>query len=367
MVRPVTDAGQWRESSLMSETGGGTSAELSSALSALSWDDLRVVAAVAEAGSLPAAAVRLGLDHSTVFRRLGRIEAALGLGLFERRREGYAVTPAGEEVVALARRLDEDVTAVTRRLAGRAPTPSGEVRVTTADSLLVHLMTPLFARFRARCPEVRLDVVIANQSLNLSKRDADVAIRAGDDPPSTLIGRRVARIAWALYGRRDGLGASTVPVRSPALDADGGGGSDENGAAAPRDTDNDATMDAARPWVALGDDLSAMKVARFPSETVPPRRVVYRTNSVLALAEAVEAGIGIGHLPCFVGDVRPDLVLLAAPEQRFSADLWLLTHPDLRKAARVRALLDFLADEIAHHRPLIEGELAGSAPEGRPR
>ena len=317
----------------MSEPSAAPATDLASALSALSWDDLRVVAAVAEAGSLPAAASRLGLDHSTVFRRLGRIEAALGLVLFERRREGYAATPAGEEVVALARRLDEDVTAVTRRLAGRAPTPSGEVRVTTADSLLVHLMTPLFARFRAQCPEVRLDVVVANQSLNLSKRDADVAIRAGDDPPPTLVGRRVARIAWALYGRRDATGG-----------------------AAPADTsDSDAAMDAARPWVALGDDLSTMKVARFPAETEPPRRIVYRTNSVLALAEAVEAGIGIGHLPCFVGDVRPDLVRLAAPEPRFSADLWLLTHPDLRKAARVRALLDFLAEEIARHRPLIEG------------
>ena len=312
-----------------------SSADLASALSALSWDDLRVVAAVAEAGSLPAAAGRLGLDHSTVFRRLGRIEAALGLALFERRREGYAATPAGEEVVALARRLDEDVTAVTRRLAGRAPTPSGEVRVTTADSLLVHLMTPLFARFRAQCPEVRLDVVVANQSLNLSKRDADVAIRAGDDPPATLVGRRVARIAWALYGRRDASGGA------PPGDA----------------SDAEAAMDSRCPWVALGDDLSTMKVARFPAETEPPRRVVYRTNSVLALAEAVEAGIGIGHLPCFVGDVRPDLVRLAAPEPRFSADLWLLTHPDLRKAARVRALLDFLAEEIARHKPLIEGDL----------
>ncbi len=321
----------------MQQPSAAPTADLASALSALSWDDLRVVAAVAEAGSLPAAALRLGLDHSTVFRRLGRIEQALGLALFERRREGYAATPAGEEVVALARRLDEDVTAVTRRLAGRAPTPSGEVRVTTADSLLVHLMTPLFARFRARCPEVRLDVVVANQSLNLSKRDADVAIRAGDDPPPTLVGRRVARIAWALYGRRDDL--------------------DRDGTLDPSAADDGSAMDARRLWVALGDDLSAMKVARFPAETVPPRRVVYRTNSVLALAEAVEAGIGIGHLPCFVGDVRPDLVRLAAPEPRFSADLWLLTHPDLRKAARVRALLDFLAEEIARHKPLIEGDL----------
>lgn len=312
----------------MVKSAAAATTDPSASLSALSWEDLRVVAAVAEAGSLPAAAGRLGLDHSTVFRRLARIETALGLVLFERRREGFAATAAGEEIVALARRLDDDVTAVTRRLAGRAPTPSGEVRVTTADSLLVHLLTPLFARFRTHCPDVRLDVVIGNPSLNLSKRDADVAIRAGDDPPSTLIGRRVARIAWALYGRRDDSTA-----------------------------DGDAATAADRPWVALGDDLAAMKVARFPAETEPPRRVVYRTNSVLALAEAVEAGIGIGHLPCFVGDVRPDLVRLAAPEPHFAADLWLLTHPDLRKAARVRALLDFLADEIARHRPLIEGEL----------
>lgn len=352
----------------MSEPSAAPATDLAASLSALSWDDLRVVAAVAEAGSLPAAAGRLGLDHSTVFRRLGRIEQALGLVLFERRREGYAATPAGEEVVALARRLDEDVTAVTRRLAGRAPTPSGEVRVTTADSLLVHLMTPLFARFRAQCPEVRLDVVVANQSLNLSKRDADVAIRAGDDPPATLVGRRVARIAWALYGRRDGLGAGAGPAAGMAREADLRDGLAGGGAAVPRaasdgdDTPgNDDTVAMDRPWVALGDDLSAMKVARFPAETVPPRRVVYRTNSVLALAEAVEAGIGIGHLPCFVGDVRPDLVRLAPPEPRFSADLWLLTHPDLRKAARVRALLDFLAEEIARHRPLIEGDVAGSA------
>ncbi len=321
----------------MQQLGAAPPTDLASSLANLSWDDLRVVAAVAEAGSLPAAALRLGLDHSTVFRRLGRIEAALGLALFERRREGYAATPAGEEVVALARRLDEDVTAVTRRLAGRAPTPAGEVRVTTADSLLVHLMTPLFARFRDHCPDVRLDVVVANQSLNLSKRDADVAIRAGDDPPPTLIGRRVARIAWALYGRRD-----HVLTASQATASDGVPGTSQ-------------------PWVALGDDLSAMKVARYPAEADPPHRVVYRANSVLAVAEAVEAGIGIGHLPCFVGDVRPDLVRLASPEPRFAADLWLLTHPDLRKAARVRALLDFLADEIARHRPLIEGDAAGSA------
>jgi DNA-binding transcriptional LysR family regulator len=295
----------------------------------LAWDDFRLVKAVADARGLTGAAERLGVNHSTMFRRLGQIEDALGVALFERHRTGYALTTAGEEMVALAERMDDDVTAFARKLAGRELSPAGELRVTTSDSLLVHLLTPLFARFCGRCPDVRLDIILANQALNLSKRDADVAIRAGDSPPETLVGRRVARIAWALYGR-----AADFP-RAGAVDL---GGLDR------------------RPWVSLGDDLAALKVVRFVREHVPPERVVYKVNTVLGLAEAVEAGVGIGHLPCFVADVRPSLARLSPPEPRFAADLWLLTHPDLRHSARVRVFLDFLAAEIAQRRRLIEGE-----------
>jgi DNA-binding transcriptional LysR family regulator len=299
------------------------------ALRNLAWDDFRLVKAVADARGLTGAAERLGVNHSTMFRRLGQIEDALGVALFERHRTGYALTTAGEEMVALAERMDEDVTAFARKLAGRELSPAGELRVTTSDSLLVHLLAPLFARFRGRCPDVRLDVVLGNQALNLSKRDADVAIRASDSPPETLVGRRVARIAWALYGR-----AADFPQ---ARAADLG------------------SLDR-RPWVSPGDDLAALKVVRFVREHVPPERIVYKVNTVLGLAEAVEAGVGVGHLPCFVADVRPSLVRLSPPEPRFAADLWLLTHPDLRHAARVRVFLDFLAAEIAKRRKLIEGE-----------
>ena len=295
----------------------------------LAWDDFRLVKAVADARGLTGAAERLGVNHSTMFRRLGQIEDALGVALFERHRTGYALTTAGEEMVALAERMDDAVTAFARKLAGRELSPAGELRVTTSDSLLVHLLTPLFARFRGRCPDVRLDVVLGNQALNLSKRDADVAIRASDGPPETLVGRRVARIAWALYGR-----AADFP-RAGAVDL--------------------GSLDQ-RPWVSLGDDLATLKVVRFVREHVPPERIVYKINTVLGLAEAVEAGIGVGHLPCFVADVRPSLVRLSPPEPRFAADLWLLTHPDLRHAARVRVFLDFLAAEIAGRRKLIEGE-----------
>ncbi len=167
----------------------------------IAWDDLRLVKAIAEARSLPAAAALIGINHSTAFRRLKQIEAALGLPLFEKHRSGYTLTPAGEEIAALAARVDEDVGAVTRKLAGQDFAPSGELRVATNDSLLVDLLTPLFAAFIERHPGFRLDILIGNQPLNLAKRDADVAIRATDNPPENLVGRRVARITWALYGR----------------------------------------------------------------------------------------------------------------------------------------------------------------------
>jgi DNA-binding transcriptional LysR family regulator len=294
----------------------------------LAWDDFRLIKAIADARSLPAAAVQLGVNHSTVFRRLGQIEDTVGITLFERHRTGYAVTSAGEEMVALALRVEEDITTFTRKLAGRELSPAGELRVTTNDSLLIHLLTPLFARFQEECPDVRLDIVLANHALNLSKRDADVAIRATDSPPENLVGRRVATIAWALYGRVSDF---------PQIDA------------------IDPASLYERSWVSLGDTLGPMKAVKFVQEHVKPERIVYKVNTVLGLAEAVEGGAGIGHLPCFIGDVQPGLVRLAQPDPNFAADLWLLTHSDLRYSARVRVFLDFLAAEIAKQRKFIEG------------
>jgi DNA-binding transcriptional LysR family regulator len=300
-------------------------------MQSLAWDDFRLVKVIAEAKGLTGAAERLGVNHSTVFRRLGQLEETLGVKLFERHRTGYALTAAGEEMTLLAERMEEDVATFARKLAGQAMSPAGELRVTTNDTLLAHLLTPLFARFTKACPDVRLDVVLSNLALNLSKRDADVAIRATDNPPETLVGRRVATIAWALYGR-----AQDFPE--------------------PGGVDLVDLYD--RPWVALGDNLAVLKVARYVRERVGPERIVYKVNTVLGLAEAVEAGIGIGPLPCFIADARPQLVRLSPPNPEFSTGLWLLTHPDLRQSARVRAFLDFMANEIAKQRRHIEGVVA---------
>ena len=294
----------------------------------LAWDDLRLVKAIAEARHLPTAAAWIGVNHSTAFRRLKQIEETLGLALFEKHRSGYTLTAAGEEIAALAARVDEDVAAVTRKLAGQDVAPSGELRIATNDSLLVDLLTPLFAAFRLRCPGVRLDILIGNQALNLAKRDADVAIRATDHPPENLIGRRAARIAWALYGR-----AADFP---DGVAVDSGALKEMN-------------------WVSIGEQLGALNVVKWIVANIPPERVVYKVNTVLGLAEAVEAGAGIGYLPCFIGDARPSLMRLAPPVTEFGSDLWLLTHPDLRHAARVRVFLDFLAAELAKRRSFIDG------------
>ena len=302
------------------------------AASSIAWDDFRLIKAIAEARSLPAAAELIGLNHSTVFRRLGQIEENLGTRLFERHRSGYVPTPAGEEMAVLAERLETDIAGFTRRLAGREILPAGELRVTTNDSLLVELLTPLFAAFMKQCPDIKLDVLLGNQALNLSKRDADVAIRATDNPPENLVGRRVAQIGWALYGR-----AMDFPEGAPA----------------------DTSELTQQRWISLGDQFSNFKVVQYRQKHIPADQTVYKLNTVLGLAEAVEAGIGIGFLPCFIADKRPALVRLAQPQTGYAADLWLLTHPDLRHSPRVRLFLDFMAQELAKLRPLMEGGATG--------
>ncbi|MFG1249643.1 MULTISPECIES: LysR family transcriptional regulator [unclassified Xanthobacter] len=291
------------------------------------WDDFRLVRAIAETGSLAGAAEQLAVNHSTVFRRLGTLEQQLGARLFERARAGYVPTPMGEEMVRLAEHMADEVLAVERRITGQDLRPSGELRVTTNDTLLVHMLTPIFASFRAAYPEIRLDVVISNQSLSLSKRDADVAIRASDRPGDTLVGRRMASIAWGIYG-------------SAAQDIAG-----------PLDPADLRRHD----WIGFSDNLGAIKPAKWLRERVGEEKIIYRVNTVLGLAEAAAAGIGLALLPCFIAAVTPGLVQLMGRQSELESGLWLLTHPDIKATARVRTFMEHAGREIGKLRGRIEG------------
>jgi DNA-binding transcriptional LysR family regulator len=290
----------------------------------LAWDDFRLVKAVADMRSLAGAGDRLGVNTSTVFRRLGALEGRLGARLFDRKRGGYTLTAAGEEMVGLATRMADDVVAFERRIAGQDLKPSGDLRITTNDALLHYTLTPILARFRQAYPQIRLDIVSSNEALNLSRRDADIAIRATSSPPETLVGRRIADIVWSVYGRAEEEGVETI--------------------ADLRD----------RMWVLPGENLTSIRIMRTIRDTVPEENQVYALSSVLGLAEAIEAGIGIGPLPCYIGS-QLGLKRLLPIERNVEAGLWLLTHPDIRSSARVRTFLDVVGSDLQKMRGHFEG------------
>ena len=291
----------------------------------IGWEDLRLVRAIGETGALTGAARRLGVDHSTAFRRLGALEARLGVRLFERARDGYTPTPAGEATIAAAERILGDLGELERRIAGEDLRPSGTVRVTTTDTLL-DFLAPCLAGFRVTHPEITVEVVATNAFFTLTKRDADVAIRPAASAPEGLVGRRIATLATALYAAPDYL------ARHP-----------------------DRLDLRAHDWIGPDESLSHLGSAKWMRAEVSPERVMHRANSLLALRAAARAGMGVAPLPCYLAD--PDLTLrrVHPPLLEMESALWLLTHPDLRRVARIRAFLDFLFKWLLDQRQLIEG------------
>jgi DNA-binding transcriptional LysR family regulator len=292
----------------------------------LSWDDFRYVKAIADTKSLAGAAESLGVNHSTVFRRLGVIEQQLGSRLFERGRAGYALTPCGEEMVQLAERVGEDIVSFERKVTGQDLRPSGELRVTTSDVLLLHLLADVLVGFRHAYPEIVLDIVVSNRVLNLSKRDADVAVRATYQGPEGLAGRLAARIAWAVFGPAE-LASKPFDFRSDSRKHN---------------------------WITFADHSSIAKAMKWLKEHVDEERVIFKVNTMVGLAEAAAGGVGVTLLPCFVGTAVPGLAQLSPALPELEGELWLLTHPDLRNTARVRAFLDYCEAEIGKRRKAIE-------------
>jgi DNA-binding transcriptional LysR family regulator len=298
-------------------------------ISQLSWDDLQIVRAVGESGAIAAAAKMLGVNTSTIARRLTKVEEILGVTLFDRRRSGYVPTRQGEELMALAERVELDVVSVARRVAGHSQSHAGDLRVTTSDSLLLHLLTPIIADFKVANPKIRVEVIVGNSALNLARAEADFAVRATDTPPENLSGRRIAMIAWAPYASSS---SSVSPCR-----------------------DTDALFDG--KWVTYGGRLSDLKASRFVEEHVQREDIAYRTDSVAGAAAAIAAGLGVGFLPCMHGDISPDLVRVGAIEPELNDELWLLTHPDIRKSGPIKTFMSHCVQAIDKQRDLIEGVL----------
>lgn len=287
------------------------------------WDDLRIFLAVARAGSLSGAARALGVNHSTVFRRVGAFEAALGVRLFERVPNGYLLTPAGEELRAAALRVEEEVATIGRKVRGQDLRLSGSLRITTIDMLALWLLPRHLYRFRKDYPGIELELSVSNAALNLTKREADIALRIGNKPPETLVGRRVGRLVFAVYAAP----SYGEPRRDLGLEQ--------------------------QDWI--GFDLEHAALAQRFAAFLPGVELACRVNSVATAVAAAAEGVGLAPLPCAIADREPKLQRVCELPEDFALDLWLLTHEDLRRTARIRAFMEFMAQALAAEADLLEG------------
>ena len=292
------------------------------------WNDLRFFLAATRAGSLSGAARLLGVDQTTVGRRLAALEVALAARLFDRAPGGLSLTAAGERLVEGAQRVEEAAVDAEARVAGEDRRLTGEVRLATSETLAAGIFAELIAPLRTRQPGIVIDLVTGIGHVNLLRRDADLAVRIGRPTQPNLVARKLADLGWALYATADYLRG-----RPPLW----------------------AERVAGHAFIGYGDELANLPVARWIVERGGD--VVLRTNSILSAASAATAGWGVAPLPCFVAQTRPSLVR-ALDENIWSAEVWLAVHPELERTARVRAVMDLVTELVEGQREMLRGDPA---------
>jgi DNA-binding transcriptional LysR family regulator len=283
----------------------------------LAWDDLRCVLAIARTGSLSGAARSLGVGHSTVFRRLNAIERRLGVTLFDRTREGYSVTASGELAVASASAMEIEALAVERRMLDAAGRIGGVVRLATSELFAGLLLPTVLNDFLSLHPEIEVEIDVSSRAVDLTRREADLAIRAGNTPPDDVIARHVGELRYAVYGARGQPRVSSIAAL------------------------------ADHSWLGLDQSLSHLAIARWRETNVASARARVRFNSLAPMLHAVGEGLGIAILPIFAADRLEALSRLTAVLDEPRMKLWVLSHGDTRDNARVRAL----AQHLARHLP----------------
>jgi DNA-binding transcriptional LysR family regulator len=284
------------------------------------WDNLRYALAIARHGSLAGAARALSVDNSTVFRRLNALEERLGAKVFERLPSGYRPTEAGERMLEAAERMETEAIAIDRDLSGRDTRLSGKLRVTSSETLAFRILTAEIARFRVAHPGIEVELVLDNRALDLSRREADVALRATRPREPDLFGRKLADISWAVYGLID-----KAPKRSKA-------------------TGKDSLV--GQHFVSWAETAQGITAARWLADNIPRDAVVYRSSSILNQLVAAKSGMGLAVLPCYLGDPEVDLTRVAGPIPELTTELWLITHQALKDSARVRTFMDLAGEGI---------------------
>ena len=289
----------------------------------MNWDDMRLFLAVARAGSISGGARQLGVQHSTVSRRIRALEEKLGARLIERKKSGYELTVAGDNIMQSALRVEREMLSVDEALHDKDTRLVGSLRVTTINNMGSSVLMPMFARFSNANPKVDLHIIVSNMDASLAQREADIAIRLTNAPTDTLIGKRLLTVASTIYGSRNYLKSIKQQAAEPK-------------------------------WI--GVNCCVFHKTWTKQYGNHQSHNFYSDDTLLTLS-AIKEDLGVSYLPCFLGDADPLLERYCEPEEQHDLGLWILLHPDLKRTARVLAFRDHMIQCIEEKRDLFEGRL----------
>jgi molybdate transport repressor ModE-like protein len=289
----------------------------------MNWDDLKLFLAVARTGSINGGAKQLGVQHSTVSRRLRSLEEKLGARLIERKKTGYELTVAGENVKQSALRVEREILGVDEALLGKDTNLVGPLRVTAINNMASSVLMPMFARFSEDNPQIDLHIIVSNMDASLAQREADIAIRLTNSPTDTLIGNRMLTVSSTIYGSKEYI----KKIKEKGIEP---------------------------KWI--GVNCCVFHKSWTKQYCNHQSHNFYSDDTLLTLA-ALKEGLGVSYLPCFLGDANPSLERYCEPDSQHDLGLWILLHPDLKRTARVLAFRDHMIQSIQDKRNLFEGQL----------
>lgn len=286
----------------------------------MDWNDLRFFLAVARTNSLTKTAATLKVSQSTVSRRIGALESSLRTSLFLHHQTGYFLTDAGQALLSYAEEVESRVGALEHAFAGRDGDAAGTVRLATAETLANHLIIPALPQLQADYPAIRLELITGVNTVSVVRNDADIALRLVRPEQNTLKIRKAGVMASAVYAAESYLRAHPAPPDAPLR---------------------------GRRFITWDSSFSHLPAARWFDEQVADKTSMLATTSLVTQLSAVNAGLGLAVLPCFIAARQPGLVEVLPPGQVLSEDLWLVTHADLIASARIKAVAEFLMTLLA--------------------
>ena len=291
------------------------------------WDDIRFFLAVSRAGSLSAAARTLGVGHVTVGRRIALLEKQLGVTLLNRNPDGFVTTSAGEAILRQCAAMENAASDLERIVAGHDALLTGTVRVTATEALAYQLVAPAIAVLRETHPELRVDLIIGVRTLDIARREADLAVRFARPQASDLICRKLGDVAFSLYASKRYLASKGVPKQGQGL------------------ADYDLITFTGAP---------AAMSPFFMGEQLDGARIALRCDSPFVQLRSAASHGGIAEAVCFLGDVAPDLVRVWPDRAPARRPVWLITHQDMRRAARIKAVSNAIAEAFRRERRTLE-------------